>query len=137
MSKTEIVTEWAKGWPELQGYLKLNSLVSENGDKSINTVSNELLVQKYINGQAKRELLFSLAYVKDWSDGFDDINQAAMSLGESWIEWVEEQNERKAFPNLPNVESVEPLQNIPTLAMVYEQDSLAKYQFQCKIAYTE
>lgn len=137
MSKTDKVLDWARGWPELEGYLDLNSIVSKSGDKAINTVSNERIVQQYINGEAVREYTFALAYIVDWSSGTDDINQIAMRLGESWLEWVTEQNRKKNFPDLPNVESVVPLQNIPTLAMVYESDSIAKYQFQCKITYRE
>ncbi len=137
MNKADIILEWAKGWPELEGYLKLNSIVQKSGDKAMNTQTNEADVIRYINGQALRELTFAFSYVVDWSDGYDAVNSRAMELGQSWIAWVDAQEAKRNYPDLPNVQSVAALQNIPTLAMVYERDNIAKYQFQCKITYID
>ena len=137
MNKADIILDWAKGWPELEGYLKLNAIVSKSGDKTLATETNEAQIIKYINGQALKELTFALSYMVDWSDGFDLVNTKAMALGQSWIDWVFEQEKVHNYPALPNVQEVAPLQNIPTLAMVYESDNIAKYQFQCTIKYIE
>lgn len=136
--KTEALTEWAKGWPGIGGYLKLNAISSESGDASIDTVYNDAKVQEYIDGRALREFTFALVLMADWSDGFDSVNAEANRLGESWIDWVDDQ-----FPgNLPNwpdalIQSIESIYNVPSLAAVYQDDSLAKYMFQAKITYIE
>lgn len=136
--KTEAVVEWAKGWPDLNGYIKLNAVTSEAGDASINTVYNDAKVQDYIDGRALREYTFALVMMADWSDGFDATNAEANRLNESWIDWVGSQ-----FPdNVPDwpgasFQSIESVYNVPSLAAVYQDESLAKYMFQAKITYIE
>lgn len=136
--KTEAVVEWAKGWPDLGGYLKLNSISSESGDASLDTVYNDAKMQDYIDGRALREYTFALVMMADWSDGFDATNAEANRLNESWIDWVDSQ-----FPdNVPEwpgaiFQSIESIYNVPSLAAVYQDESLAKYMFQAKITYIE
>lgn len=136
--KTEAVLEWAKGWPDIGGYLKLNAISSESGDASLDTVYNDAKVQDYIDGRALREYTFALVMMADWSDGFDATNAEANRLNESWIDWVDSQ-----FPdNVPEwpgaiFQSIESVYNVPSLAAVYQDESLAKYMFQAKIAYIE
>lgn len=136
--KTEAVVDWAKGWPDLGGYLKLNAISSEAGDASLDTVYNDAKVQDYIDGRALREYTFALVMMADWSDGFDATNAEANRLNESWIDWVDSQ-----FPdNVPEwpgaiFQSIESIYNVPSLAAVYQDESLAKYMFQAKITYIE
>lgn len=136
--KTEAVLEWAKGWPDIGGYLKLNAISSESGDASLDTVYNDAKVQDYIDGRALREYTFALVMMADWSDGFDATNAEANRLSESWIDWVDSQ-----FPdNVPEwpgamFHSIESVYNVPSLAAVYQDESLAKYMFQAKITYIE
>lgn len=136
--KTEAVVEWAKGWPDLNGYIKLNAITSESGDASIDTVYNESKVQEFIDGRALREYTFALVMMADWSDGFDATNAEANRLSESWIDWVDSQ-----FPdNVPDwpgasFQAIESVYNVPSLAAVYQDESLAKYMFQAKITYIE
>lgn len=132
------MVDWAKGWPDLGGYLKLNAISSESGDASLDTVYNDAKVQDYIDGRALREYTFALVMMADWSDGFDATNAEANRLNESWIDWVDSQ-----FPdNVPEwpgaiFQSIESIYNVPSLAAVYQDESLAKYMFQAKITYIE
>lgn len=132
------MVDWAKGWPDLGGYLKLNAISSESGDASLDTVYNDAKVQDYIDGRALREYTFALVMMADWSDGFDATNSEANRLSESWIDWVDSQ-----FPdNVPEwpgaiFQSIESIYNVPSLAAVYQDESLAKYMFQAKITYIE
>lgn len=136
--KTEAVVEWAKGWPDLNGYIKLNAITSESGDASIDTVYNESKVQEFIDGRALREYTFALVMMADWSDGFDATNAEANRLSESWIDWVDSQYPDNV-PDWPGAmfQSIESVYNVPSLAAVYQDESLAKYMFQAKITYIE
>lgn len=137
--KTDAVVAWAKGWPELDGYLKLNAVSTEAGEHAINTVYNDASIVEYVDGTAKREYTFALVMIADWSDGFDSVNEEANRLGESWVDWVASQYPDNVpdFGDKASISKIEPLYNMPSLAMVYQEDSLAKYMFQVKITYTE
>lgn len=136
--KAEALKRWAAGWPDLDGYLKLNAIVTEDGDRSINVVSNDYVLSQYIDGTALREYTFALKAMLPWSDGYDDVNSDAQGLAHSWLSWVADQ-----WPdNLPDWEgakitALEPLYNTPTLSMVYQDDGVAEYMFQAKITYEE
>lgn len=136
--KTEALKEWAKGWPDLAGYIKLNAINTKTGDASLSTDFTDYAVETYIDGTAKREYVFMLKMMCDWSNGFDEINEEAMRLNESWVDWVAEQ-----FPdNVPDfgeavITGIEPLYSAPALNMVYQEDQTAEYVFQAKIFYTE
>ena len=136
MNKTEAVLAWVRGWDKLT---KLNATRNEADEKAMNTVSNDLVVQEYIDGTADREYTFALVLYQDWSDGNNSYNLEAEKLAESWLEWVSAQYPDNVpdFGENATITKIEPVQNIPTLAAVYQDESLAKYQFQAKIYYTE
>lgn len=136
--KTQALKEWASGWPDLGGYLKLNAINSSTGDASLSTDFTDRAITEYIDGSADREYVFMLKMMCDWSNGFDEINAEAMRLNESWVDWVADQ-----YPdNVPDfgegkVTGIEPLYSAPALNMVYQEDQTAEYVFQCKIYYRE
>lgn len=131
---------WAKGWPDLKGYLKLNAIdASESGDAAMIPTYNDAAVSEYIDGTADRQYTFELRIVRPWSGGVDDVNEEATKLAESWLEWVSE-----AYPLLvpdfgpdATITGIEPLQNVPTPVMVYDEDGTAVYGFSARIDYTE
>lgn len=136
--KTEAVKEWAAQWPDIDGYLKMNATDMESGEASMQTDYSTSVVNRFINGRCRREFLFALTMICDWSDGFDDVNAEANRLNESWVDWVNEQ-----FPdNVPDwkdctIESIESVYGAPALAQVDSEAALAKYQFQAKITYID
>ena len=136
--KAEAVLEWAKGWPDLDGYLKLNALVTEDGEASLNIVPNDAVKLRYIDGTAVREYTIQLRIVTQWSSGYDPVTVEAERLASSWLDWVGEQ-----YPdNIPNwdgcsIIAIEPMENAPLLATIYEDDGLADYSIQAKITYEE
>lgn len=135
--KTDALVEWARKCSELDGFLKLNAILTEEGERAIYTVANEHVAQRYIDGTADREMTFALRMVARWSDGFDGINADAERTAETWLDWVASQ-----WPgNVPGigaeVTGIEPVQNVPTLAAVYQEEGLAEYMFQAKIYYRE
>lgn len=140
IGKTKAVMNWARGWPELKGYLKLNAIDTETvGDAAVMPISDDLAVREWIDGTADRVFTADLRMVLSWSDGFDDINEEAVRLMESWMEWVAEQYPRNV-PDLgeaARVTAIEPVQNMPEPSMIYAESQTAEYSFLARISYTE
>lgn len=140
IGKTNAVLDWAKGWPELGGYLKLNALNTETvGDAALITDYNDYAINEYIDGTADRYFTVDLRMVLSWSDGFDGTNSEAVRLMESWMEWVAEQYPRNVpdFGHNATVTDIQPLQNVPVPSMVYAENQTAEYSFSARIFYTE
>lgn len=138
--KTDAVLAWARGYPQLEGYLKLNATDLEGGERSMQTVTNDAEVRQFIDGTRERVLTFALVMVTDWSDGFDRVNAEAQAWGEGWLDWCAAQFEAGNVPDLGEgctVTDIVPLQNAPALSMTYQENQLAKYMFQIQIQYRE
>lgn len=135
--KTDAALEWAKTWPKLDGFLKLNAILAQDGDASFNTAYSTSVIEKYVDGTAKRQFVFMLKMMLPWSDGYDPVNEEANALMESWRDWVDEQ-----FPaNVPDfkgaeIDGIEALYDVPAVT-VYADESVAEYNFQARIIYTE
>lgn len=134
--KTDAIKAWVKSWPYLDDLIKLNAILSREDDASLNPVGTDSAGEPFIDGSAVHEYVFQLKLVLPWSDGYDDINAEAQKLMESWMDWVDEQ-----FPNnVPEwdaeIEAIEAVSTEPTI-MVYQEDSVAEYNFIGKITYTE
>lgn len=137
--KTDAALEWAKGWSHLDGYLKLNALINEDGDATLTTTYDDAVIQKYIDGTAVRQFTFQLRVITSWSDGYDSTNIEAMKLATSWLDWVNEQYEIGNIPDFGDAEitSIEADQNTPALNKVDQDESLAEYLIQAVITYIE
>ena len=134
--KTEAVIKWAKTWPQLEDYLKLNAILTDDGEASLNTIGTEKTGDLFIDGTPKYlEYTFMFKMVLPWSDGYDEINADAQKLMEGWMDWVDDQFPANV-PEIGEVESIEAVASEPTI-MVYQEDSLAEYNFICKIRYNE
>lgn len=135
--KTKAAVEWAKGWEDLDGFLKLNAILNEEDDAAFTTIYSDSQGEPFIDGTARREYTFGLRLVLPWSDGHDLINAEAEQLMEKWIDWVDSQ-----YPeNIPNwegaeIEDIYSLYDVPDV-IVYQEDSLATYNFQARIVYVE
>lgn len=137
--KTKAALEWAKGWDKLDGYLKLNALITEDGDATFNTSYNDVSVAEYNDGTAKRQYTFQLRVIAPWSDGYDPVNIQAEQLAASWLDWVAEQYKLGNLPEWEGADiiSIRPAQNAPALNAVFQEDSLAEYMIQAVITYIE
>lgn len=136
--KAEAAFEWARKWPELDGLLKLNAIISEDGDATIATDANDVAIERYNDGTAKRQYTFLLKVMTTWSDGHDQVNAEAERLASSWLDWVAEQYPSNV-PDWPgaSIWAIEPALNAPILDAVYENDGLAQYVIQAVITYIE
>lgn len=137
--KTAAVFEWAKSWPELDGFLKLNAITTEEGEAAINIVQNDAEMSRYIDGTAVRQFTFQLKFIALWSNGFDPVNQAAEAFAASWQDWVSAQYEAGNLPDFgdANITGIAPVWNVPALNFVYQDDGLAEYLIQAVITYEE
>lgn len=136
--KTAAVLEWAKGWPELDGYLKLNALIAEDGEATMATSYTDSPLETYNDGTAKRRYSFFLKVVTAWSDGYDPVNEDAEKLASSWLDWVNDQYPANV-PDWPgaSIVGIESAQGQPSLSAVYQDDGLAEYAIQAVITYIE
>lgn len=137
--KTDAALEWAKGWKELDGFLKLNALINREGEATFSTAYNDRAVIEYNDGTAKREYTFQLRMIAPWSDGYDSINIEAERLATEWYDWVAEQYDLGNLPDWgeADIESIEPMHNAPALNAVFQEDSTAEYVIQAIITYIE
>lgn len=135
--KIDATLDWAKTWPQLDELLKLNAIKNDDGDASMTTVYSDAKGEPFIDGSAKHQLTFGLRMMLQWSDGFDPVNAEAEQLMEQWRDWVDAQ-----YPeNVPDfddasIEDISALYDVPAVT-VYQEESLAEYNFQARITYTE
>lgn len=137
--KTSAMLEWAKSWPDLDGYLKLNAFVTQDGEASLAPVQNEAVLSRYIDGTALRQYTFQLRIMTLWSGGYDPVNEAAEEFAASWQDWVERQYDLGNLPDFgeANITGIEPVYNAPALNFVYQDDGLAEYLIQAVVTYEE
>lgn len=136
--KAEKLLEWAREWPDFNGYLKLNALVNKEGEASLNVVANDKIIQRFIDGTAQREFTAQFKLILPWSDGYDPTNVNSEQFASSLLDWIDEQ-----YPdNIPDWENckiyeITTINNAPSLDFVHEQDDLAEYSVQALIRYSE
>lgn len=138
--KMKGVVEWLRAYPEIGGYLKLNSVVLEAGESAVNTVQSDRSVSQFIDGTYVRQLTFAIVMVCDWSNGYDKMNAEALAWGEAFLDWVDAQFAQGNVPDLgekATVRGIESLQDGPALSAVYQEEQLARYMFQARITYWE
>lgn len=138
MSKAAAFLEWAKGWPYLDGYIKLNALTIAPGEASANPLASERVIRQYIDGTADRVYRAQMRLVLRWSDGYDAVNADADRLANEWAEWVNAQFE---LGNVPawgaEITDIRTAEDMAALNVALQDESTAVYLFTAEIYYTE
>lgn len=138
MGKAAAFLEWAKGWPALDGYLKLNALTIAPGEASASPIASERVIRQYIDGTADRVYRAQMRLVLQWSDGYDAVNADADRLANEWAEWV---NSQYALGNVPewdaDITDIRTAEDQAALNVALQDDSTAVYLFTAEIYYTE
>lgn len=136
--KTDAALSWAKTWEPLDEFLKLNAILTEESDATLVPVPNSKEdEQPFIDGTARRRRIFMFRIMLPWSDGHDSTNMQAEKLATQWCDWVNDQ-----YPdNIPDwqgaeIEGISALSDIPAV-QIYQDESLAEYNFQAEITYVE
>lgn len=133
---SKAIFDWAQGFARYGATLRLNTVVQKPGEASLVT-STALRSAEYIDGTVDRTVYFTLVLVEPWSEGVDDLNEYAITLGEEWLDWVSAQ----APDNLPDlgegreVIELETDDDAPVLVQVMDDALVAKYQFQAHLVY--
>ena len=137
--KSQALLEWAQQWPDIDAVLKLNASVTDSGDISLVIAPSNAPLVEYVDGTEQNSIAFALCAMMPYSSFTDSINANAQKFMERWHDWVRAQDDAGNYPDFGDavVDSLRPVQATPTVANVYNQDSLAKYQFQAQIIYTE
>lgn len=139
--KPKIVYEWAKTWPVLDEYLKLNTVTNAEDEAAFVTEETDLITgDPFIDGTAPRRFSFVLHIVLPWSDGYDDINVESLKKATTWMDWVNSQFDEGNIPDFGEgvtIEGIETEQNMPLLNVVNPEDSWAEYLFHARINYIE
>lgn len=138
MGKAAAFLEWAKGWPYLDGYIKLNALTIAPGEASANPLASERVIRQYIDGTADRVYRAQMRLVLRWSDGYDAVNADADRLANEWAEWV---NAQFALGNVPEwdaeITDIRTAEDMAALNVALQDESTAVYLFTAEIYYTE
>lgn len=138
--KAQSALEWAKGWPHLDGYLKLNAIITDDNDATLDTTQTDSVIKKFIDGTAERVFTFQLRIIAAWSDGYDSTNVEAMKLASNWKDWVNSQYQVGNVPDFgedAKITGIESPKNSPALNAVYKNDNLAEYLISAEIFYIE
>nr|DAK67679.1 MAG TPA: Minor capsid protein from bacteriophage [Caudoviricetes sp.] len=126
--------EWLAEAPESAP--KLSAMPEGEGERGVQIETSDYVVTRYINGKALHRLRIVLQYVADWSGGTDGVNQRSAAIGERWQRWVSRQWPGNP-PDIGTVVRLEPVNDAPTIAMVYQDEGLARYQFAVEIDYRD
>lgn len=137
--KTDAVREWAKQWDGFNGYLKLNALIAKEDERTIITEPSDVVIERYIDGTAKRMYGFNLRMVLPWSDGYDSTNRDSLAVAVQLYDWAVEQNANRNYPDWDGalITSLEPTQSMPSVNFIYEEEGLAEYLIPFVINYEE
>lgn len=138
--KADSVLEWAKTWPEFNGYLKLNATTNEVGESSLVTNYTDVEVgDGFLDESAPRSFMFSLNLILDWSDGYDSVNIESMKFASTLLDWVNDQYKDGNFPDFGDaiITGIETDQNLPSVNFVYQEESIAQYTIAARVNYIE
>lgn len=134
MDRYEAIAEWLKDYPMIGSWLYFNVTNTDDGNVTLNSVSNSRYITEFLNGSREIELIFAIDMIKPYDTGTSDVNMEALAEVESFQRWCES----GTLPELSGcvVDSVEVLETTPSLA-IDNDANLCKYQFQCKVHFIE
>jgi len=137
MNKNEAMWEYLMKCPEINTYLTFNSVGAESGNTGLLTeYSSEAWEKKMLRGGIKR-YDFAVIMMKQHDTGTSTVNISQIFDVQKVMDWIDEQNQIRNFPDFGNkmMISIENLQNMPNLAGVSDDSTVAKYMIQCRVKY--
>lgn len=138
MTITESIRDWVRGCPLIDNDLRVNVdwLPEDSTEYTIDSVPGDAVVQRYIEGSAKKQALFVFGSREPYgSDVLQNIDNSGFY--EEFCEWVEEQNDAGNLPSLDTGKT--PIKvDVLSTAYVFQSDAeTARYQIQCRLLYME
>jgi len=138
MTITESIRDWIRGYPLIDNNLRVNIdwLPEDSTEYTIDSVPGDAVVQRYIDGSAKKQALFVFGSREPYgSDVLQNIDNSGFY--EEFSKWVEEQNDAGNLPVLETGKT--PIKvDVLSTAYVFQSDAeTARYQIQCRLLYME
>lgn len=138
MTLTSAIHTWLSAFPGLSGgVIHLDFLPAEARSYSVCSVPTEPVLQQYVDGSSRRQLLFTVASREFF--GSDILRQEeSLCFFEELERWVRTQNLSRALPGLGDGKrclSVELLSTAYPLTV--SPDGMAQYQVQMKLTYLQ
>lgn len=134
------INDWLiSEYKPLNNWLYFNATPMNIGAVTMNSVPGDRVIKKYVDGTCKCEIIFAIDMITEYdSQGTSDINMNALDEVINFSDWLDTVNINDA-PDLggdKELTKMEVLTNVPSI-LVDNTNMLAKYQFQCKITYTQ
>lgn len=138
MTLIKAIYAWLEQFPGLSGgVMHLDFLPPEARSYSVDSVPTEPVLQQYLDGSSRRQLLFTISSREFYGPDVGRQDQS-LSFFEELGEWVETQNLRRILPMLgagKQCLSTEMLSTAYPLAV--SPDGMARYQVQMKLTYLQ
>ena len=125
INKEEQLIKWAEQNPYLTDALKMNWLSEHNGSCSIVPVSEENLIEKYIDGTTLKRYDFMFCVMLPLSDTTDNVNIENMFALRQWQNWIDDMEKAENYPDFGESCGDYELQNLsdmPQLAQIYDNN---------------
>lgn len=138
MNLYDQLTDWIKtNYTALSSdWLYFNAIRMDIGSNSVNSVSGNMVTQKYTDGSTENELTFAIALIRLYSAEMSDDNVNAINDVSNLVEWFKTETTLPDFGADKVVNSIEITQNIPDV--VVDQDAgLCKYQILGKVQFLQ
>ena len=138
MNLYDQLTDWIKAnYTALSSdWLYFNAIRMDIGSNSVNSVSGNMVTQKYTDGSTENELTFAIALIRLYSAEMSDDNVNAINEVANLVEWFKTETTLPDFGTDKIVNSIEITQDIPDI--VIDQDAgLCKYQIQGKVQFLQ
>ncbi len=119
--------------------VKVDFLGSGDGSYSIEETPTTPVVRRFVDGSRECQYLFVFASRQFYATDTHKQNIDNLHLFERITDWIEENNHKDVFPDLGSGRCVESLSVTTSgyLMGTSNNQSLARYQIQCKLTYKE
>ena len=138
MTRSKAIFTWLSEFPGLsEGLIHLDFLPPEARSYSICSEPAEPVVQQYMDGSSRRQLLFTVASRSFFGP---DVSQQEQSLRffEELEKWVEARNLRRQLPRLGTGQQALSAEVLSTAyPLTVSPDGMAQYQIQMKLTYLQ
>lgn len=134
-SIVESLSEYFLACPLLKdGYFHVDFLGPDPVEYTLEVLTCDPIVKRYVNGDALRRYLFAFGSREYYSA--DRVqNTENIAFYEALSDWVEEQNRLENFPELPGELAPEELRAVSSGYLFDETMESARYQIQIELIY--
>lgn len=135
---TETIYRWLSTFPGLAGGLMhLDFLPPEARSYSILSVPTEPVLQRYMDGSSRRQLLFTVAS-REFYGPDPELQSQSLAFFEALAQWVEKKAARRDYPPLGDGKRCVSIEVLSTAyPLTVSPDGMAQYQIQMKLTYLQ